>query len=59
MFDSIKVGLIKMVAVLVMSAKLATLGLLKTKVFSNKGYGVIIFVHDFTKKTLLHESNML
>ena len=59
MFDTIKVGLIKMVAVLVMSAKLATLGLLKTKVFSNKGYGVIIFVHDFTKKTLLHESNML
>ena len=57
MFDSIKVGLIKMVAVLVMPAKLATLGLLKTKVFSNKGYGVIISVHDFTNKTLLRESN--
>ena len=33
-----------------MSAKLATLGLLKLKVTWNKGYDVIVFVHDVTKK---------
>ena len=31
-----------------MSAKLATLGLLKMKIFQNKGYDAIIFVHDVT-----------
>ena len=35
-----------MVAILMMSAKLATLGFLKIKAFWNKGYDVIIFVHD-------------
>ena len=30
-----------MVTILMMSAKMATLGLLKTKVFRNKGYDVI------------------
>ena len=39
-----------MVAVLIMSAKLGTLGLLQRKVFWNKGYDVIIFVHDVIKK---------
>ena len=39
-----------MVAILMMSVKLATLGLLKRKVFWNKGYGIIISVHDITKK---------
>ena len=39
-----------MVAVLIMSAKLGTLGLLKRKVFWNKGYDAIIFVHDVIKK---------
>ena len=33
-----------MVTVLMMSAKMATLGLLKIKVFGNKGYDVIISV---------------
>ena len=32
-----------------MSAKLATLGLLKIKIFWNKGYGVIISVQDAAK----------
>ena len=41
-----------MVAILMMSAKLAFLGLLKIKVFSSKGYDVIIYVHDLTKKIL-------
>ena len=33
---------------LMMSAKLATLGLLEIKVFRNKGYEVIISVYDVT-----------
>ena len=39
-----------MVVILVMSAKLATLGLLKIKVFWNNGYDVPISVHDVTNK---------
>ena len=35
-----------MVPILMMSAKLATLGLLKIKLLQNKGYGVIISVYD-------------
>ena len=34
-----------------MSAKMATLGLLKTTAFTNKGYDVIISVDDVTDKT--------
>ena len=32
-----------------MSVKLASLSILKIKVFWNKGYGVIIFVNEGTK----------
>ena len=39
-----------MVAILMMSAKLVTLGLLKIKVYRSKGYDVIIYVHDVTTK---------
>ena len=46
-----------MVVVLMMSARLATLGLLKIKVFWNKGYNVIISVHDAANKTLSRVSN--
>ena len=42
-----------MVTILMMSVKLATLGLLKIKVLWNKGYDVIISVHDVTKKIYL------
>ena len=35
---------------------MATLGLLEIKVFWNKVYDVIIFVHDVTEKTLSRES---
>ena len=38
-----------MVAILMMSAKLATIGLLKLKIFGNKCYGIIISVHDINK----------
>ena len=48
-----------MVAILMMSAKLATLGLLKIKPFRNKGYDIIIFVHDVTNKILSNGSNYI
>ena len=43
--EFLKFVLINMVAILMMPAKLATLGPLKIKVFHNKGYDVIIFFH--------------
>ena len=36
---------------------MATLGLLKSKVFRNKGYDVIIFVYDAINKNLSRESD--
>ena len=48
-----------MVAILMMSVKLATLGPLKIKVFWNKGYPVIYSVHDVTNKTLSSDSNYI
>ena len=42
-----------------MSAKMATPGLLKITVFWNKGYDVIISVNDVTNKTLSHDSNYI
>ena len=39
-----------------MPAKMATLGLLKITVFWNKDYGVIVYVHDVTKKFLSRDS---
>ena len=38
-----------MVTILMMSAKMATLGLVEIRVFWKKGYDVIVFVHDVTK----------
>ena len=48
-----------MVTILMMSAKMATPGLLKIKVFWNKGYDVIIYVHDVTNKILSRDSNYI
>ena len=42
-----------------MTAKMATPGLLKTTVFLNKGYDVVIPVHDVTKNILSHNSNYI
>ena len=42
-----------------MSAKMASLDLFKIKVFWNKGYDVIIFVHDVTNKVLSRDSNYI
>ena len=43
--ESLRIALIKKVTSLIMSAKMATPGLLKITVFLNKDYGVIIYVH--------------
>ena len=48
-----------MAVILMMSAKLDILGLLKIKVFRNKGYDVIISVSDVTSKTLSRDSNYI
>ena len=58
-FESSKVVLVNMVEFLMMSAKLATLSLLKIKVFLNKGYEVITFVCDMTNKVLSRDSNYI
>ena len=46
-----------MVIILMVSAKMATPGLLKTTVFWNKGYDVIIPPHDGTNRVLACDSN--
>ena len=58
-FESLKVVLKNMVTISMMSAKMATPGLLKIKVFWNIGYDVIIYVHDVTNKILSRDSNYI
>ena len=48
-----------MVVTLITSVKLATLGLLKIKVFWNNGYDEESFVHDITSKVLSSASNYI
>ena len=48
-----------MVEFLIMSAKLATLGLLKIKVFWSKGYDAITSACDITNNILSRESNYI
>ena len=48
-----------MVTILMMSAKLATPGLLKIKIFRNKGYDIIILDYDVTNKILSCDSNCI
>ena len=48
-----------MVAISMLSAKLATLDLLEIKVFWNKVYDVIISIHDVINKILSRESNYI
>ena len=45
--------------ILMMSEKMATPGLLKTMVFLNKDYDVIINVNDLAKKILSNDSNYI
>ena len=58
MFEFLKVSLINIVAIFVMLAKLATLCLLKIKVFWNEGYDAIISAHGVTNN-LSHNSNYI
>ena len=44
---------------LMMPVKSATLGLLEIKVFWNKGYNVMISVHDVNNKILSRELNYI
>ena len=44
---------------LMMSPKLATLGLLEIKAIWNKGYGVIISLYDVTNKILSRDSSYI
>ena len=46
-----------MVAIMMISTKLATAVFFKIKLFQNKGYDVIISVHDMTSTIFLRESN--
>ena len=48
-----------MVTILMMLAKMVTPGLLKITVFWNKGYDVIISVHDVNNKILSRDSNYI
>ena len=55
--ESSNIFLINLVIILMMSAKMATPGLLKITVFWNKDYGVVTSVDDVTKKFLSRDSN--
>ena len=48
--------MINTVTILMMSAKLATPGLLKIKIFQNKGYDVIILDYHVSNKILSRDS---
>ena len=48
-----------MVTILMMSAKLVTPGLLKIKIFRDKGYGVKISDYDVTNEALPRDSNYI
>ena len=45
-----------MVKILIRSAKLASAGPLKVKIFQNKSYGVIIVAYDIANKILSRDS---
>ena len=57
--ESRQIVLINMFTILIMSAKMATPGLLKIKVLLNKDDNVIIAVHDVTNKILSCDSNYI
>ena len=48
-----------MVTILMVSAKMATLGLFKLKIFRNIGYDVIISVYNVINKYLSRDSNFI
>ena len=58
-FELLKVVLRNVLGILMMPAQLATLGVLKIKVFWNKGYDIIISAHYITSKILFSDSNYI
>ena len=48
-----------MVIILMMSTKMATLGLFEIKIFWNKDYDIITSVHDVTNKIFSCDSNYI
>ena len=56
--ESLKVALINNIAIFMMAAKIATLGLIKTKLFW-KSYDVIISVYDISNKILSRDSSYI
>ena len=58
-FEPLKIILINVVTILIMAAKMATLGPLKIKVFWNKDYDVITSVHYVTNNILIPYSNYI
>ena len=54
---SLRIALINIVTILMMSAKMATLGLLKIKVFLNKDYDVIFL--SMTSATKFYHMNQI
>ena len=59
LLESLRVALISVVAILIMSAKFATLGLLKINVFWKKYFDVIISAHNVTNKNLSCNTNYI
>ena len=57
LIESSKVALIKMFAISITSAKLATTGFLINNLFWNKSYDVIISVHELINKISSRDSN--
>ena len=57
--ESLIIVLISVVTILMVSAKMATPGLLKITVFWNKGYDVTAFVRDVTNKFLSRDLNYI
>ena len=55
--ELLRIFLINMVKILMMSAKMASPGLLKIIFFSKKAYDVIIFAHDVTNTISSPDSN--
>ena len=58
-FDLLEIILIKLITIVLISAKFNTLGLSKRKAFQNKSYGIIIFVCDVTNNILSCEINYI
>ena len=56
-FESLKIVFINTIPILMMSAKKATLGFLKLRVFWSKDYNVTISVHAVTNQILSRDSN--